>query len=32
MKIMTYGKNVDVTPALKDYAEEKSREEAGEVF
>ncbi len=23
MKIMTYGKNVDVTPALKEYAEEK---------
>lgn len=23
MKIMTYGKNIDVTPALKNYAEEK---------
>lgn len=23
MKIMTYGKNIDVTPALKDYAAEK---------
>ncbi|PUU90769.1 MAG: hypothetical protein CI947_1379, partial [Halanaerobium sp.] len=23
MKIMTYGKNIDVTPALKKHAEEK---------
>ncbi|MEJ6950253.1 ribosome hibernation-promoting factor, HPF/YfiA family [Natronospora cellulosivora (SeqCode)] len=23
MKVMTYGKNIDVTPALKDYASEK---------
>ncbi|SFL19021.1 ribosome hibernation-promoting factor, HPF/YfiA family [Halanaerobium salsuginis] len=25
MKIMTYGKNIDVTPALKEHAEEKVR-------
>jgi len=25
MKIMTYGKNIDVTPALRSYAEDKVR-------